>query len=311
MPGTTKKGKSPGLPVIFDMTSQQCLWSKAGLAEPRLCHNAFDCISCSFDKAMQRKKNLGWLASGLEEPYSGELWSRERWNSLPWSERKCRHMLSGRVSRKYCVNAFDCASCEYDQMLEASESAPAMAEAQFISAGGFRVPENYYLHQGHTWARVEYGGKVRLGLDDFASSLFGPLDEFRLPRLGEAVRGDGLEIGFSRQGRQARAASPLEGVVVARNPAALDQAAKVTESPYSQGWLLLLEPTRLQRDLKGLMTGQHSVEWMEEEAQRLTEICLGETGVRLAATGGRIIPDIFGMVPGLDWETLTREFLLN
>jgi glycine cleavage system H lipoate-binding protein len=302
------RGKA-NIPVIFDMTSQECLWSKAGAVAPRMCHNAFDCQSCSFDKAMQRKKSRGWLSAGLDQPVE-EMGLRERWLQSPPGERYCRHMLSGRVLHKLCLNDYNCAKCDYDQMLSDEVLNGPVSNVKMAAVAGFNLPTNYYFHSGHMWARVEYGGKVRVGLDDFAARLFGPADEFRLPQLGMAVRGGGLEFGFSCQGNQARAASPIEGVVVARNPEVLDHASQAHDSPYGGGWLLLLEPTRLQRDLNSLVSGDKSLGWMEHEAQRLSDVITADTGQRLAATGGRVVPDVYGAVPGLDWNHLVKEFLI-
>ena len=124
-----------------------------------------------------------------------------------------------------------------------------------------------------------------------------------------AVTGGGKELGFSRDGRQARAASPIEGVVVARNPNVLENPAEANHQPYDDGWLLLVEPIRLQRDLKGMHTGEDGVAWMEQESQRLSDLITADTGQRLAATGGRMVPDIYGAVPGLDWQELVKAFL--
>ena len=71
------KKKSRG-PMVFDMTSEECLWSKAGVVAPRLCHNAFDCLSCSFDKAIQRKRDHGWQTGGVEQP-AEDYWTSENW----------------------------------------------------------------------------------------------------------------------------------------------------------------------------------------------------------------------------------------
>ncbi len=295
-------------PVVFDMTSSQCLWSKAGVVASRPCHNAFDCMSCAFDKAIARKKRYGWLAGGLEEPGS-EVWSRELWLSLPASERKCRHMLTGRVSVMYCDNAYDCSSCAYDQMLDAAEAAPVDREVELTPVAGFMLPHGYYLHPGHTWARVEYGGRVRVGLDDLAARLFGPPDHCKLPPLGRGLRGGGAEIAFDRDGHYARAICPVEGVVVARNPDVARQPSLVGQSPYARGWLLLIEPTRLVKDVKKLLIDEDAFEWMENEALRLADMITGDTGMRLAATGGRVVEDVYGSVPELSWERLAKEFL--
>ncbi len=305
-----KRTGRPKVPQVFNMSGQLCLWSQAGVAEPKLCHNAFDCMSCSFDKAMQRKKTYGWWAAGLEQPVQeGGLWSEERWRRLPARERKCRHMLSGWVSSMYCINGFQCASCEYDQLWDEQGLTAPSDPIQTHDAAGFTVADGYYFHSGHTWARVEYGGRVRVGMDDFASCLFGRADGYRLPNLGQAARGGGLELAFSRQGQLARAICPVEGVVVARNPAALKGGDCVVESPYQGGWLLLLEPARLQRDIMGLHHGEDSLGWMEHESQRLSDLISADTGQRLAATGGHAVRDIYGAAPGLKWDRLVSEFL--
>ncbi len=298
------------VPRVFDMDNRLCLWSATGVVEPKLCHNAFDCISCAFDKAMQRKKSMGWLAAGLEEPpQPGGLWNRERWLQTAPDQRWCRHMLSGRVTARTCDHLYECGNCEYDQMIEDNPSPQADDSLPLVYAAGFKVPPNYYFHPGHTWARLEYGGRLRVGLDDLAARVFGPADEFRLPRLGEAVRGGGAELAFSRGGRQARALCPVEGVVVASNPQALKRPPEMCRSPYLEGWLLLIEPVRMQRDLLGLMTGDDGVDWMTEESQRLSDLITAESGQRLAATGGRVVADVFGSVPGLNWHHLVDKFL--
>jgi glycine cleavage system H lipoate-binding protein len=305
----TKTRKSK-VPQVFDMGAQQCLWSAAGVAEPRLCHNAFDCLSCSFDKVMQRKKSLGWQTPGLEQPAPGiGLWNKQRWLETPREERWCRHMLSGRIAARTCAHLYECRNCEFDQIL-ADESPPNAGEnLPLVLAAGFEVPPSYYFHPGHTWARLEYGGCLRVGLDDLASKVFGPADEFHLPRLGEAVRCGGGELAFSRGNHQARASCPVEGVVVASNPKAFRQAPAMCRSPYLDGWLVLIKPVQLQRDLSRLRTGDDSVAWMVEESQRLSDILTADSGQRLAATGGRVVNDVFGTVPGLDWDHLVGEFL--
>ena len=77
-----------------------------------------------------------------------------------------------------------------DQMLDDTLQADHMlfGPPQYMNAHGYRVPRDYYIHTGHGWARVEYGGRVRIGLDDFGNRLVGHVDKFRLPSLGNSVR---------------------------------------------------------------------------------------------------------------------------
>jgi glycine cleavage system H lipoate-binding protein len=53
---------------------------------------------------------------------------------------------------------------------------------------GFRIPQGYYLHSGHTWIKVEESSTVRVGIDEFAQRLLGPFDRIEAPLLGKEVK---------------------------------------------------------------------------------------------------------------------------
>lgn len=145
----TKKSK---VPVIFDMNDQESIWSKAGVVSSRLCHNAFDCLSCSFDNSIQKKKTMGRVSTGLDTP-ARDYRTHGNWKRTATHERYCRHMLSGRVSFKLCVNGYDCVNCAYDQMQYDQALAEPSTRVRLTNAAGFPLPDNYYFHSGHTWAR--------------------------------------------------------------------------------------------------------------------------------------------------------------
>ena len=104
------------------------------------------------------------------------------------NQLKCRHMLSGRVTYKLCGHGYNCVQCPYDQMIEDTAFTPRLSAPACDHASGFDVARDYYYHHRHAWARVEYGGRVRIGVDDFATRMLGPLDAIELPKLGETVQ---------------------------------------------------------------------------------------------------------------------------
>jgi hypothetical protein len=87
----------------------------------------------------------------------------------------------------------------------------------------------------------------------------------------------------------------------------LDQPQAVFEDPYETGWLIILEPVDVANDLKRLLSGQQRLRWMERETERLLQL-LGEDYERLAATGGEILPDLFGHFPEIGWDRLVKNF---
>ncbi len=301
----THRAENPQQVVIYDMKTNLCVWSRAGVLKPMTCVNAFDCLHCPVDRKMKMEIRNGRLKDG--RALAGRDWFGEI-KPRPLEDRKCRHMLSGRVSVKYCINDYDCARCEYHQLMMDENLAEPLGRPEQEVAGGFMVAPNYYYHSGHAWARVEYGGRVRVGLDDFAARLFGPFNRFELPRLGQVIKQGEPGFGFIREDLDAQCLSPLEGVVVAVNPEARENG-RIADDPYARGWLMVIEPQKLRLGLRNLLFMEESLSWMEEESSKLVNLLPEETGFQLAATGGLAITDIFGHFSSLGWERLRKEFL--
>ncbi len=308
MKTTIKEIKGKHGPMVFDMTSNQCVWSSAGIMAPFPCMNAFNCSDCPLDKKMQARLMDNDKSEKSSWPPSFS--SGENGIQVP-VDRKCRHMLSGRVSYKYCMHNYECATCTYHQLMEEETMGLFVSHVDQDHAGGFTLARRYYYHRGHTWARIEYGGRVRMGMDDFSMKLLGPLDTLELPPLGTTVHQGKPAIGLARAHLKAEALSPMEGIVVAVNPHGLKQAELAGQDPYGEGWLMIIEPTRLKMNLKNLIFGEESTAWMEEESSRLAALVCEDTDYKLAATGGRAINDIYGQMPELGWETLVKAFLLT
>lgn len=305
MNAQTDRKRKTGQPIVFGATNDLCVWSRAGVVKPIACINAFDCLGCAFDQKVQSNfethQKSGAHAKADPRP--------TRMHML-MNQRKCRHMLSGRVTYKLCGHGYDCARCPYDQMLDDASVMRRLSPPICDNASGFNIARDYYFHHGHTWARVEYGGRIRVGIDDFATRVLGSLDAIELPRLGETVRQNRPNAELSRGDHKAHPLSPVDGKVLAVNPKLAGQAALSNDAPYGDGWLMVIQPSKMRENLKNLLFGTESLAWMDDEATRLSTLLSEETGYKLAATGGEVVRDIYGSVPGADWERLVEEFLV-
>lgn len=304
----TKDTQKKAQPHVFGATHNQCVWSRAGVVKPIACMNAFDCLGCAFDQKVRSNfEKRGRLSTSA--PDTSFVDPRPVRLRMLMNQRKCRHMLSGRVDYKLCGHGYDCERCPYDQMLE-DTSVTRLSPPVCGNASGFNVARDYYYHHGHTWARVEYGGQVRVGLDDFASRLLGPLDRIELPKLGNRIEQNHPYAKLSRGSNQAHPLSPVDGNVVAVNPKVTARASDAHQAPYANGWYMIIQPTHLRRNLKNLLFGTESLAWTDDEAARLTGM-LSEAGdYRMAATGGEAVRDICGSVPNADWDKLVNAFLV-
>jgi glycine cleavage system H lipoate-binding protein len=152
---------------------------------------------------------------------------------------------------------------------------------------------------------------VRLGLDDFSLKLVGPVDEYLLPSLGQKVEQSEVGFNLARESHEAEVLSPVTGTIVAVNHKVLRQPKLSNQKPYTEGWLVVVEPKRLKGNLKNLLFAKKEVDgWVEHEVQRLHDMVMAEHGP-MAATGGAPVDDVFGNVPEIGWKKLVNEFLLT
>ena len=233
--------KQAGQPVVFSMPNEECIWSKAGVIASTECVNAFDCPGCSLEKSVR---------AAFKKPESSaktEFATRGMGLSMPMG--KCRHVLSGRFSYGQCSHN-SCVSCPVEQTIEDSVHLPIHKPTNHATVSGFDIARNYYYHQSHTWARVEYGGWVRVGVDDFALRLFGQQDVIDMPAPGSVLRQGQPAATVKRGGKEARIISPVDGVVVAINHKVQEKTFIANDTPYEDGWLMVIQPTNLKENLK-------------------------------------------------------------
>jgi len=276
-----------------------CLWMQAGAVKFKNCTNFYDCSTCTYDQAMGAKarsgKRLSWQAA-----------MRLR----PEMDRVCRHSLTGRIAHRACAYNYECAACDFDQYFEEVWSARAVAGSpgEVRRIRGFELPVGHCFHEGHTWARVESGGAIRIGMDDFARKLFGAADGYELPLMGKELNPGRPSWALRRGGRDAQVLSPLGGVIVEVNREVRESPAVVNREPYGGGWLFLVRTPDAKQALKPLMAEQASAEWMRGEVAQLEQMIEAVAGP-LAADGGYLAEDIYGHLPGLGWEALVKRFL--
>ena len=300
------KGEEKGQRVrIFSMNENLCVWMKAGVVNFKICENAFDCTSCAFDKVISGKS--------VKKPTALVSWQEVM--QQPNLNKHCRHMLTGRVIFKLCSHNFECKDCAYDQQLYeydqllGEDDLPCHSAVHFRKVAGFMVADCYYYHQGHSWARIEHGGFVRLGVDDFAWRLLGPT-EISLPKICSALKPNQAGWSIRREGLAAEVLTPMSGIVMATNQAEMQQPDLCKKDPYGKGWLVVIDPrSGLRNKTRSLLFEQKAVSWLNAEVRKLEEMVVDVYGVQLAATGGEMVDDIFGNLHDVKWEDLVHKFL--
>jgi glycine cleavage system H protein len=166
----------------------------------------------------------------------------------------------------------------------------------------FALREGRYFHQGHTWVADDGDGLMRVGLDDFAQKLVGPVNGLVLPTIGARVSQGELGWKARVERRSIPILSPVDGVVVAWNEEVLRSPRLVNSEPYDGGWILQVRVPNPAAARRNLLSGHLALRWMEEVTSGLEDYIEEETsfGAGLART---MSPDA--------WDRLAQEFLLS
>jgi glycine cleavage system H lipoate-binding protein len=118
---------------------------------------------------------------------------------------------------------------------------------------------------------MERDGKVRIGMDDFLLHVAGPVTRVELKKPGTTVKKGEPLFKLIQVGKQLEIKSPLSGKVVTQNGALLNHPGTLNESPYSEGWIYLVEPENWLPEIKGYFMGEHYRQWIREEFTRLKD----------------------------------------
>lgn len=104
-----------------------------------------------------------------------------------------------------------------------------------------QVPESLRYTPDHEWISDLGGGRLRVGVTDYAQSQLGDVVYVQLPEVGDHL-GEGEACGEIESTKSVSDIyAPVEGDVVARNDALTDATEVVNVDPYGDGWMLEIQ----------------------------------------------------------------------
>ncbi len=107
-----------------------------------------------------------------------------------------------------------------------------------------KVPEELKYTESHEWVREE-GGRVRVGITEFAQSQLADLTFVDLPAVGSEVSA-GAEVAVVESVKAASDVySPVSGKVVEVNEALLENPGAINSDPFGEGWMFVVEPSKV------------------------------------------------------------------
>ncbi|MBI3950490.1 MAG: hypothetical protein HY314_08560 [Acidobacteria bacterium] len=257
-------------------------------------------------------------------------------DTTPSDPLKCVWMLAGVVDYKLCDREYDCERCPFDTALRESTSSqiPRAKAAIEVSLLGrqptitvkdqamslvrrqrYGLAESFFYHPSHIWARVEDGGRVRIGLDDFGQKLVGRIYAISLPEPGTRVTRGSACWSIVHQAGEATLAAPVTGVVQQLNEKLALNPSLINHDPYNQGWAMMIQPEQLVENLEHLYYGQQAEHWYDQEIEKLyqelrilMEDARPDVGVTLQ-DGGLQVADLPRVITASQFRQIIDTFL--
>lgn len=127
----------------------------------------------------------------------------------------------------------------------------------------YEVLKGYYYTKEDTWAKI-VDGSVRVGITDYAQKQMREITFVELPRVGDLV--EQFKVFGSIESTKAvyDLHSPISGTIKKVNKELESRPDSMNWSPYEVGWIIEVQPTKLEEELKNLMNAERYKEFIKE-----------------------------------------------
>lgn len=121
------------------------------------------------------------------------------------------------------------------------------------SPSAYQVPDGLYYTKEHEWARVS-SGTARVGITDYAAKTLNDIVYLTLPSPGKEVK----QLASFGTVESIKAVSelyaPLSGTITGSNQELTNHPELINKSPYEEGWIIELRPSRLEEEKETLLS---------------------------------------------------------
>ncbi len=123
------------------------------------------------------------------------------------------------------------------------------------------IPEDLKYTKEHEWAKVE-GDKIKVGITDFAQDQLGDVVFVELPEVGSSFKQNEVFATVESVKAVSEVYMPVSGRILEVNNALEEKPELVNQSPYDEGWFVIVEPEDLS-EIENLMDSKAYLEYLK------------------------------------------------
>lgn len=126
-----------------------------------------------------------------------------------------------------------------------------------------------YDREHHMWAQYDSAsGDIFVGIDTLGLASLGDLAYVTLQAVGMPVK-RGESMGTLEAAKMTGdLIAPVSGTIVARNDATVSNPGLVNQSPYVDGWMVVIKPSDWENESVQLVSGDGLPAWVDSEVKR-------------------------------------------
>ncbi|SHF30174.1 glycine cleavage system H protein [Seinonella peptonophila] len=122
-------------------------------------------------------------------------------------------------------------------------------------------PQELRYTKEHEWVKIE-DNQVRIGITDFAQDELGDIVFVELPEVGQEIKANTSFGNVESVKTVSELYAPIDGKVVAVNEELDGSPENINDSPYEEGWMIIVEPNNV-NDVEELLTAEQYKEVIE------------------------------------------------
>jgi glycine cleavage system H protein len=104
-----------------------------------------------------------------------------------------------------------------------------------------QVPDGLLYTEEHEWIlQMEDDSVVRIGITDYAQDQLGDVVYVELPEVGKVVNKDDVLVEVESTKSVGEVYAPFAGKITGVNEAISESPELVNQSPYEDGWLVMM-----------------------------------------------------------------------
>ena len=133
-----------------------------------------------------------------------------------------------------------------------------------MKINAYEIPENLDYVKEHEWILIENTDTAKIGITDYAQKALREITYFYAGKKGAKIKRMETICKIESRKCAAEILSPLSGVVLRFNNALSENPGIINQDPYGKGWVTVIRPTSLDKELEKLLKPELYAEYIKE-----------------------------------------------